>query len=122
MPSPRPTEGPGVAYDTALAERIREALASEPEATERRMFGGLAFLVGGHMTVVASSRGGLMLRADPTTTATLVDTTPAVYAEMRGRTMNGWLRLAASDVDTDDELERWVERALSYTSTLPPKQ
>ena len=111
-----------MAYDTALAERIREALASNPEVAERKMFGGLAFLVGGHMTVVASGQGGLMLRADPTTTATLVDTTPAVHAEMRGRTMNGWLRLDASDVDTDGELERWIDRALSYTTTLPPKQ
>ena len=111
-----------MSYDTALAERIREALASSPDVTERKMFGGLAFLVGGHMTVVASSQGGLMLRADPTTTGTLVETTPAVYAEMRGRTMNGWLRLAATDIDTDDELERWIDRAISYTSTLPPKQ
>jgi TfoX/Sxy family transcriptional regulator of competence genes len=111
-----------VAYDTDLAERLREALSSEPDVTERKMFGGLAFLVRGHMTVVASSQGGLMIRADPTTTATLVETTPAVYAEMRGRTMNGWLRLTAVDVDPDDEFARWIDRALSYTSTLPPKQ
>ena len=84
-----------MAYDTALAAGIREALASEREVAEPKMFGGLTFLVGGHMTVVARGQGGLMLRADPTTTATLVDTTPAVSAEMRGRTTNGWLRLDA---------------------------
>lgn len=111
-----------MAYDTALAERIREAIASNPDVTERKMFGGLAFLVDGHMTVVASSQGGLMIRADPTTTGTLVETTPAVYAEMRGRTLNGWLRLAASDINTDDELTRWIDRALSYTATLPLRQ
>ena len=86
------------------------------------MFGGLAFLIRGHMTVVASSKGGLMIGADPSTTGTLVETTSAAYAEMRGRTMHGWLRLSASDVTPDGELTRWIDHALSYTTTLPPKQ
>ena len=122
MPQPPPTERPGVAYDTALAERIRETLASNPHVAERKMLGGLAFLVGGDMTVVGSSQGGLMLRADPTTTNALVETTPAVHAEMRGRILNGWLRLASSGVDRDDDLSCWIDRALDYTSMLPPKQ
>ena len=108
-------------YDLALAERIREVLSSTPGVSERKMFGGLAFLVDGHMTVAASGHGGLMLRVDPTTSDSLVDTTPAVYAEMRGRTMKGWIRLAASDVATDDVLQRWIDKALTFTSTLPPK-
>ena len=116
------TERPKLGYDITLAERVRELLASNPEVTERKMFGGLAFLVEGHMAVVASGKGGLMLRADPATTASLVDTTPASYAEMRGRAMKGWLRLAASDVNTDDELERWINEALTYAATLPPKR
>ena len=110
-----------MAYDLDLAERIREALATEPEVTERKMFGGLAFLLRGHMTVVASAKGGMMIRADPARTAELVDSTPAVFAEMRGREMKGWLRLGSSAVSTDDELTTWIDHAVAYTATLPPK-
>lgn len=110
-----------MAYDVELADRIRELLADEPDLSERKMFGGLAFLIGGHMTVVASGQGGLMARTDPEGAAALVATGPAETVVMQGREMRGWLRLASSDVATDDDLESWVERALDYTSTLPPK-
>ncbi len=80
-----------MAYDLELAERLRAALDHVPEVVERKMFGGLAFLIRGNMAVVASSKGGLMIRADPATADGLVETTPADYAEMRGRQIRGWL-------------------------------
>lgn len=109
-----------MAYDRDLAERVRDGLAGEPDLTERAMFGGLAFMLGGHMTVVVGSRGGLMLRLDPTVAAGLVETTTAEYAEMRGRPMRGWLTLTAADVHHDD-LAGWLRRAVSHSHTLPPK-
>lgn len=110
-----------MSFDTVLAERIRDVLAAEPDLTERKMFGGLAFLLRGHMTAVASGKGGLMIRADPTTSAALVDSTKAELTEMRGREMKGWLRLKSSDVRSDDELTTWLRLAVSYVSTLPSK-
>jgi TfoX/Sxy family transcriptional regulator of competence genes len=110
-----------VAYDRELAKRIRHVLASDPDVTERNMFGGLAFLIRGLMTVVASSKGGLMIRADPSVSTELVDTTPAEFAEMRGRPMQGWLHVDSADTDSDEALTRWIARAVSYTRTLPPK-
>jgi len=111
-----------VSYDHALAERIRHLLAVESDVTERKMFGGLALLLRGHMTVVASGTGGLMIRADPDRADDLVASSPAVFAEMRGMVMKGWLRIDSSDVDTDNELETWVEHAVSHASTLPAKR
>jgi len=85
------------------------------------MFGGLAFLIGGNMAVAASGQGGLMLRADPDETDALRAEPHAGPMEMRGRTMQGWLRVGAEGVATDSALEPWVRRAVSYTRTLPPK-
>ena len=85
------------------------------------MFGGLAFMLGGHMTVVAGGEGGIMLRADPTQSAELVETTAAEYAVMQGRELKGWLCLDADDVTGDDELTTWVAHAVRYAATLPPK-
>lgn len=86
------------------------------------MFGGLAFLVKGHMTVAASGQGGLLVRADPAESADLVETTPATEMEMRGRTMAGWLRLDSADVETDEELSAWVDRGVAFARSLPPKR
>jgi TfoX/Sxy family transcriptional regulator of competence genes len=108
-----------VAYDPDLADRIRHTLAPVAEVTERKMFGGLAFLVRGHMTVVASRKGGMMIRADPAASRDLVDTTPARLAEMRGRQMQGWLYLDAADIESDDDLHRWTDLALAHAATLP---
>jgi hypothetical protein len=103
-----------MAYDEDLANRIREALADEPGVTEKRMFGGLAFLIGGHMAVAASGRGGLMVRCDPQETeAHLAD--GAERMVMRGRELDGWLR-----VDTD-EIDPWVRVGAGYARSLPPK-
>jgi TfoX/Sxy family transcriptional regulator of competence genes len=111
-----------VAYDEELAGRIRELLGDEPALTEQRMFGGLAFLVGGNMAVAASGQGGILVRADPEESDALVATTSARLMEMRGREMRGWLRVAADDVRTDGELAEWVERGASYARSLPPKR
>ena len=104
-----------MAYDEALAERIRARVSG---ATEKKMFGGLAFLVNGNMAVAASGQGGLLVRVDPDEGATLVETTSAQPMEMRGREMSGWLRV---DVETDAELGEWVDRGVAYARTLPPK-
>ena len=84
-----------MAYDEALAGRIRDLVGDEPNLTEQKMFGGLAFLIGGNMAVAASGQGGVLVRVDPDASDELVATTPASLMEMRGRSMRGWLRVGA---------------------------
>lgn len=110
-----------MAYDEKLAARIRELVAGEPGVTEKKMFGGLAFLVGGHMAVAASGRGGMMVRVDPAESDALVAKTEARVVEMRGREMPGWLRVDAEDVKTKRRLDVWVRRGVGYARSLPPK-
>jgi TfoX/Sxy family transcriptional regulator of competence genes len=110
-----------VAYDEELAARVRALLADEHALEEKRMFGGLGFLVGGNMAVAASGQGGLLVRVDPDEGAGLVETTHAYPMKMRGREMLGWLRLDSDDVRDDAELATWVERGVSYARALPPK-
>lgn len=111
-----------MAYDEGLAERIRELLAGDADVTEAKMFGGLAFLVGGNMAVAASGQGGLMVRVDPATSDNLVATTTARLAEMRGRPMRGWLRVDTDDVATKRRLATWVNRGSTYARSLAPKR
>ena len=108
-------------YDQQLAQRIRETIGNRPDLTEKAMFGGLAFLINGHMSVAASGQGGLMVRVDPADSDRLVAATDAQLMEMRGRTMSGWLRIATESVATDSELEKWVNMGVDYAATLPPK-
>jgi TfoX/Sxy family transcriptional regulator of competence genes len=110
-----------MAYDEELADRIRTALAGEPGWSERAMFGGLAFLVDGHMALAAIEEGGVMVRVDPAETDSLVDDTVVSRMEMGGRRMNGWLRVTADAVTTDASLAEWVRRGVGYVRTLPPK-
>ena len=110
-----------MAYDEELAGRIRQLIGSDPDLTEKKMFGGLAFLVGGNMAVAASGQGGLMVRVDPDESKELVATTPAEMMEMRGRQMPGWLRLGSADINSDSVLQEWVERGAGYAASLPPK-
>jgi TfoX N-terminal domain len=110
-----------MAYDEDLANRIRELVATEPGLTEQRMFGGLAFLIGGHMSVAASGQGGLMVRVDPGETEALLAKPHAAPFEMRGRQMQGWLRVGAEGVRTKRGLEPWVRRGVAYARSLPPK-
>jgi TfoX/Sxy family transcriptional regulator of competence genes len=111
-----------MAYDEELAGRIRELIAGEAAVTEQKMFGGLAFLVGGNMAVAASGQGGLLVRVDPEESDELVASTGAEVMEMRGRSMRGWLRVGADDVKTQDQLSAWVERGASYARSLPAKR
>lgn len=110
-----------MAYDEELAERIRELLADQPDLTEKKMFGGMAFLVGGNMAVAASGQGGLLVRVDPDQTERLLASTAAFPMEMRGRAMKGWLRVDAADVRTRRQLQAWVDRGRAYAGSLPPK-
>lgn len=108
-------------YDEGLAQRIRERLESEEGVTEKQMFGGLAFMVGGNVAVAASHDGGLLIRVDPADTEECVARPNASQMEMRGRAMKGWIRVASEGVSGDDELEAWVEEGLGYARSLPPK-
>jgi TfoX/Sxy family transcriptional regulator of competence genes len=110
-----------MAYDEKLAARIRELVADEKGVTEKKMFGGLAFLVSGHMAVAASGRGGMMVRVDPDESDALVAKTKARVVEMRGREMPGWLRVDTENVKTKRQLEVWVARGVGYARSLPPK-
>ncbi len=110
-----------MAYDRDLATRIRDELEGEPGLSEKAMFGGLAFLVNGNMAVAASSKGGLLLRVDPTETAALVERPGADRFEMRGREMDGWLDIEAEVLQDADGLRQWVEIGVSYARSLPPK-
>ena len=111
-----------MAYDEELAARIRELVGSESGLTEQKMFGGLAFLVGGNMAVAASGQGGLLVRVDPAETDRLVAETGARPMEMRGREMAGWLRVASDDVRALDVLQTWVELGVAYARSLPAKR
>ena len=110
-----------VAYDEDLANRIRELIAGEEGVTEKRMFGGLAFLIGGNMAVAASGQGGLLVRVDPAETDTLLTEPHAEPFEMRGRGMQGWLRVDDEGLKTKGALEPWVRRGVAYARSLPPK-
>jgi hypothetical protein len=111
-----------VAYDEHLANQIRELIGAEPDLTEKKMFGGLAFLIGGNMAVSASGQGGLLLRCDPEETDALVKKPHADRFEMRGREMDGWLRIAPEGVRTKRELEPWVKIGVAYARSLPAKR
>ncbi len=110
-----------MAYDEELANRIRELVGAEPGLSEKRMFGGLAFLINGNMAVSASGQGGVLLRVDPDQTDALVAKPHAEPFVMRGREMQGWLRIDAEGVRTKRELGRWVVRGVKYARELPPK-
>jgi TfoX/Sxy family transcriptional regulator of competence genes len=110
-----------MAYDEDLANRIRELIAGDPAVAERRMFGGLAFLVNGNMAVAASGQGGLMVRVEPDDTDALLAKPHARPFEMRGREMQGWLRVDEEGVRTKRQLEPWVKRGVAYARSLPSK-
>jgi len=110
-----------MAYDEELANRLREQVQGEPEVIEKRMFGGLAFLINGHMAVTASREGGLLLRIDPEQTDALVSAPHARPFVMRGRDLDGWLRIDPDGLATDDDLAHWVSRGVTYARSLPPK-
>jgi hypothetical protein len=106
-----------MAYDEDLASRLRELLAGQAGVTEKKMFGGLAFLINGNMAISASGQGGILVRADPS--RTIPD--GASLAVMRGRPMDGWLRVDADRVRTKRQLVRWTDMGTGYARSLPPK-
>lgn len=109
-----------MAYEEALANRIRELLTGETP-TEKRMFGGLAFLIVGHMAVAASGRGGLMVRVPPDDTGKLLDRAHVEPVVMGGRETRGWLRVSDEGIRTRRQLESWVKRGVDHAKSLPPK-
>jgi TfoX/Sxy family transcriptional regulator of competence genes len=111
-----------VAYDQELADRMRELLGGQADLTEKKMFGGLAFLIGGNMAVAASGQGGVLVRVDPAQSETLVATTNARLMEMRGRRMQGWLRVDPDDVRTKRQLAKWIGLGATYARSLPAKR
>ncbi|HEY5659922.1 MAG TPA: TfoX/Sxy family protein [Gaiellaceae bacterium] len=111
-----------MAYDEKLAARIRELVAAEPGVTEKKMFGGLAFLIDGNMSVSASGQGGLLVRVDPDESDALTKKPGVALMEMGGRSMAGWLRVDADAVRTKKQLAAWVERGVGYARSLPPKK
>src|SRR3954470_16942535 len=110
-----------MAYDEKLAARIRELIGNEPGLTQKKMFGGLAFLIGGNMAVAASGQGGILVRADPAESDALTAEPGASPMEMRGRQMAGWLRVDDEHVAADEALARWVSRGTGYARSPPPK-
>ena len=110
-----------MAYDEDLANRVRELIAAEDGLTEKKMFGGLAFMIAGNMSVGVSGQGGLMVRVEPDQTNVLIAKPHARPFEMRGREMQGWVRVDADGVRTKRQLEPWVRRGVAYARTLPPK-
>jgi TfoX N-terminal domain len=111
-----------MAYDEELASRIREQAQGEPGLTEMKMFGGLAFLIHGNMAVAASGEGGMLLRVDPAETASLLDEPLVRRFEMRGREMNGWLRIDPAAMETDEAFAGWVRRGVDHARSLPAKR
>jgi hypothetical protein len=110
-----------VAYDEDLAHRIREILSGERGVEEKQMFGGLAFLINGNMSVAASRQGGLLVRVPPEDTDRLIAGKHVSPMVMAGREPRGWLRVAADGVKTKRQLQTWVSRGTGYAKTLKPK-
>ena len=110
-----------MAYDEDLADRLRELLSDEDAVTERRMFGGVAFLLKGNMSVSASRTGGLLARIDPADTDSALERPHVSPMELGGRRMEGWVVVAPEGLKTTRELASWVRRSVAFVKTLPPK-
>ena len=109
-------------YDEKLAARIRAQVGGEPGLTEQKMFGGLAFLIGGNMAIAASGQGGILVHADPDDSDSIVASTDAYLMEMRGKEMRGWLRVDSEHVGTKQQLAKWVVLGTGYARSLPAKR
>jgi TfoX/Sxy family transcriptional regulator of competence genes len=110
-----------MAYDEDIAERIRKLTSAEPGVSERKMFGGLAFLIGGNLAVAASGQGGILVRVDPERSDSLAAATDAETAVMRGREMRGWLTVDSAHLHGEQQLEKWVDLGTTYARSLPAK-
>jgi hypothetical protein len=114
-------ENERVSFDEDLATRIRELVGGEAGLTEKKMFGGLAFLIGGNMAISASGQGGVLVRVDPAKSAELAARPHAQVAVMGGREMPGWLRVEPDGVRSKAQLQRWVQEGVGYARSLPEK-
>ncbi|HEY5054465.1 MAG TPA: TfoX/Sxy family protein [Solirubrobacterales bacterium] len=114
--SPQP-----MAYEEKLAERVRDLLADEDGIAEKKMFGGLAFLLNGNMAVAASGRGGLLVRVNPVDSEALISLPNVELMQMRGRTMTGWIAVSPDGLKSKRELAGWVRRGIGYAKRLPSK-
>ncbi len=111
-----------MAYDEALADRLRDLLEDDPHLSEQKMFGGLAFLINGNVAIAASGQGGVLVRVDPEDSDRIVATSSAELAVMRGRPMEGWLRVASDQLRTKRQLTRWATLGAGFARSLPPKR
>ncbi|MET3803765.1 TfoX/Sxy family transcriptional regulator of competence genes [Nakamurella sp. UYEF19] len=111
-----------MAYDEELAERMREQMSGQAGLTEKRMFGGLAFLIDGRMAAAAGSQGSMLLRVHPDDTERLVADEHATRSRMQGREMDGWLAIDLLGLQTDEDLERWMAHGITYARSLPPRR
>jgi len=111
-----------MAFDEELGHRLRELVEGEEGPSEQRMFGGLAFLIHGNMAVSASGQGGLLLRVDPAGTEKLIRRPHTEPFAMRGREMDGWLRIHEDGIRTKRQLEGWARKGVAYARSLPPKR
>ena len=109
-----------MAFDAELADRIR-VLLGDRAGEEKKVFGGLAFMIEGNMAVAASSNGGIIVRVDPAEGPELAATTPAELMVMRDKPMAGWLRVGSAHIADDEDLAPWVELGAAYAASLPPK-
>lgn len=110
-----------MSYNEQLADRIRELFPTDIVFSERKMFGGLAFLFSGHMAIAASGKGGILVRCSPGRFNKLAEETGVEIAVMRGKKMNGWLRVPSNKVRTKKQLQRWIDISIEHISTLPSK-
>ena len=111
-----------MAYDEELARRLRELLAVEEGVTEQRMFGGLGFMVHGHMAIAASGQGGALVRSDPDEADRHIASGEASPFLMRDRPVTGWVHVRPDHLGTDEELQRWIDVGVGHARTLPPKR
>ncbi len=110
-----------MAYDEGLAERLREIYADIPFVSEKKMFGGLAFMVDGHMSCGVMSDGELMLRTGPAQYAETLTRPHVRPMDFTGRTMTGFVVIEAAGLTEDSQLCEWVELSLRFVQSLPPK-
>lgn len=109
-----------MAYDERLADRVREALADRPNLTEKKMFGGIGFMLSGNMATGVSG-GDLIVRLDPEEGEKALDEPGVRMFDRTGRPMTGWLLVEPEAIETEDGLRRWVDRGAAFAESLPPK-
>jgi len=110
-----------MAYDLEAAERVRKLLSGHANVEEKKLMGGLCFMVDGHMCSVVTPHGGLLLRIGPDAMEAALAEPHAQQMEMRGRKMKGYVRVLPEGFASEARLQRWLDRALAFVGTLPPK-